>query len=583
MSVTARWLGGALGIAAAAAVIYFLRAEPPVVALVGLASQGGERVLREPMRPLRGRTRVLIFALDGVGDDEFHDAVRQGAAPHMGNLLGADTGTAGYLHAHAVQGASSILPSTTMAAWSAIYTGEPPARTGVPGNEWFERERRRFVAPAPVSISDREHTVEMLSDGLVGNALQVPTLFELAGVRSFVSLAPVYRGADLFTTPEPSAVVDLFVEAAKGVTGDGSVARETYSEIDLSSVDNLLEAIGKYGVPDLQVVYFPGIDLFTHVASAPLQQEEQYLRSVTDSAVGRVLARYDILGALDDTYVVFVSDHGHTPVLADDRHALGTDGDDEPPAIIARAGFRLRPFVLEPAEDQQDYQATVAYQGAMAYVYLADRSTCPRPGDRCEWTRPPRLDEDVMPVARAFHDVNRTGDPIPALKGTLDLVLAREPAGPGRDARAFEVFDGERLVPIARYLARHPRPDLLRLEERLRGLAVGPYGHRAGDILLLAHSGAQRPIEERFYFSGPHHSWHGSADRQDSEIPLVVARRGSPAATIRSLVEPALSPAPSQLDVVGLVRALLAAPTGTGRPAGNASELPSPSSRPRAQ
>jgi hypothetical protein len=51
-------------------------------------------------------------------------------------------------------------------------------------------------------------------------------------------------------------------------------------------------------------------------------------------------------------------------------------------------------------EDQQDYQTTVAYQGAFAYVYLADRSTCPREGDRCDWSRPPRLEEDVLPVAR---------------------------------------------------------------------------------------------------------------------------------------------------------------------------------------
>jgi hypothetical protein len=349
----------------------------------------------------------------------------------------------------------------------------------------------------------------------------------------------------------------LVVEVAKGVSGDQTIERETYSELDFTSVDQLLTAIEKYGVPDLQVVYFPGIDLFTHVADAPLLEEVSYLTTVTDSAIGRVLARYDSLGVLDSTYVVFVSDHGHTPVLGDDRHALGAEGDDEPPAVLTRAGFRVRPFVIEPGDAEQDYQATVAYQGAMAYVYLADRSTCPRPGDRCDWARPPRHQEDVLPVLQAFVQANSVGSPIPALEGTLDLVLARATGAAGTDAPPFEVFDGERLVPVGEYLRRNPRPDLLRFEERIRGLGAGPFGNRAGDILLLARSGASRPIEERFYFSGPYHSWHGSPEPQDSEIPLVVARRGADASRIRALVEPHLSPSPSQLDLTPIVLALL--------------------------
>jgi hypothetical protein len=59
-------------------------------------------------------------------------------------------------------------------------------------------------------------------------------------------------------------------------------------------------------------------------------------------------------------------------------------------------------------------------------------------------------------------------------------------------------------VAISDYLARHPRPDLLQLETRMRQLSAGLYGHRAGDILLLARSGLERSIEERFYFSGPY-------------------------------------------------------------------------------
>ena len=553
-----KWIWVALGLAVAGPGVWYLNKKVPIAELLQLAAQGGDRVLRDPMRPVRGGVRVVLFALDGVGDDEFQKAVREGSAPNIAELLGAGQGAEGYAHAFSAPDALSILPSTTMAAWSSIFTGAPPAQTGVPGNEWFVREERRFVAPAPVSVTGHEHTLEMLTEGLVGNAIRVPTLFDRIEVRSHVSLAPVYRGADLFTTPQPAAVAELFGEVAKGVAGDGSVEREAYSEIDLTSVDNLLESIREHGVPDLQVVYLPGIDLFAHVASRPLAQEVGYLRTVVDSAVGLIRRAYDSLGVLNQTYFVFVADHGHTPVHNDDRHSLGTEGDDEPPGLLRRIGFRVRPFVLEPADDEQDYQATVAYQGAMAYVYLADRSLCPARGARCDWSRPPRLEEDIMPVVRAFHRVNETGDPIPGLEGTLDLIFTREPKPPGEDALPFQVFDGKRLLPIAEYLARYPRPDLLRLAERMEGLAAGPYGHRAGDVLLLARSGIERPIAERFYFSGPYQSWHGSPAAQDSRIPLVVARRGSSRKELDVLVERVLGSQPSQLDIVELVRVLLA-------------------------
>jgi len=397
----------------------------------------------------------------------------------------------------------------------------------------------------------------MLTEGLVGNLLQVPTLYELSGVRSHVSFAHVYRGATLFTTVEPPAFVDFMARFVTGVVSGTSPSQKVYAGIDQDSVVKLIAALKKHGVPTLQVVYFPGIDLFTHKAEAPLPMQVAYLETITDKAIGEVLETYEQLGALDETYILFIADHGHTPVLNDDRHALGIEGDHEPPALIEHMGFRLRKFVLHPAESEQDYQAVVAYQGAMAYIYLADRSTCPAKGDRCDWQRPPRLEADVMPVVHAFYTVNTTGEPIPQLKETLDLIFARPPRPPGHDALPFQIFDGQRLVAIADYLAQHPRPDLLQLETRTRQLSAGLYGHRAGDILLLARSGLERPIEERFYFSGPYHSQHGSPTAQDSHIPLIIARQGDTGQRLQAIVQAVVGTHPSQLDLVPLVRTLI--------------------------
>jgi hypothetical protein len=523
----------------------------------------GEKELRDPLRPARGAPRVLVIGVDGLGHGSLFELLDAGQLPNLSRLFGADRGEGLYDFAYAVPNAMSILPSTTMAAWTSIFTGQPPARSGVPGNEWFVREQMRFFAPGPTSVEEHQHTLRVFTEGLLGNQISVPTLFELADVRSYASLSLVHRGADVLSIPDITVLGDLMGTLARGVGEGEQVDRAPYEELDRSSIASLEETLDAHGIPDLQVVYLPGTDLFTHVAEDPIENKRRYLIEVLDPAIGRLLEHYERAGVLQETYVVIVSDHGHTPVLNDDRHALRTDERRDPPALLELLGFRLRPFTLTD-DASADYQATVAYQGAMAYVYLADRSTCPREGDPCAWILPPRLGEDVLPVARAFYEANETGAWVPELQGTLDLVFAREPRRIGEDAAPFQVFDGTRLVPIGEYLAANPRPDLLRFEERMNDLAVGPFGHRAGDVLLMARSGMHRPIEDRYYFSAEYRSWHGSAHPDDSHIPLVVARPGGSGQEIRARVSAAIGERPSQLDVVPLVLELLGR---TGSPA----------------
>jgi hypothetical protein len=523
-----------------------------------LVAEGAEKVLRDPMRPARGAPRVLVFALDGVGADELEAVIRSGRARSISRLIGKPRrGQRGvYQHAYAAPGVLSILPSTTYAAWTSLFTGQPPGHTGVPGNEWFAREEDRFYAPAPVTVTEHTQALQVYSDQLMGRVTHVPTLYERANVRAYVSLAALQRGADLVTIPDPVAFGSLVSAFAEGVR-EGEVKRDLYAQVDEGAAGSLLSTIGKRGVADLQVVYFPGVDLWTHVAPDPLRAQREYVETVVDRVVGRVLDAYRRRHALKDTYVLFVADHGHTPVLNDDLHSLGTDGDDEPPAVLRQAGFRVRPFHLEVKDSERDYQAVVAYQGAMAYVYLADRSACPNPGARCDWRRPPRFAEDVLPVVRAFDAANRTGAGVSQLRGTIDLIFAREPRPFGVDAAPFQVWDGEKLVPVGEYLREHPRPDLLDLERRMDGLSAGPYGNHAGDVLLLARTGLQHPIEERFYFSGVYHSWHGSPTDEDSRIPLILAQPGGDGRRLRALVGRAAGEHPTQLDVTRLVLALL--------------------------
>src|SRR5208282_4262835 len=526
---------------------------------VKLVAHGGEKQVKsEPRLPEPG-PYVLIFAFDGAGYDQLMAAVDSGKAPAMAGMLGKPEGGGLYEHAYSVPNAVSILPSTTIAAWSAIFTGAPTAWNGVAGNEWFVREEMKFYAPVPVSVEEMDDNRAMITEGLVGESLKSPTLFQQAGVKSSVSLNPVYHGADYFTVIDPVSMVALYTEFLVRAGGENSPEKiDIYEQLDKDSVPKLLDSMKTHGVPKIQVVYFPGIDLYTHLAADPLPMEVAYLETVTDPLVARILDAYRNYGILDQTYVMVIADHGHTPVLRDPRHALGADPKDGPAAVVKAAGFRPRNFVLNPDKKDQDYQAAFAYQGAIAYVYLADRSTCPNPGMTCHWKRPPRYRQDVLPVARAFYNSNRTGRPAPMMKGTLDLIFARVPTAPGKDTLEYEIFDGHRLVPIWEYLIRHPRSDLIQLDRRMRWLSAGPYGNRSGDILLLSRSGLNRPIQDRYYFSVPYHSWHGSASPQDSHIPLIVARQDYPSAKLKKLVDKVAGSQPSQLDLVPIVLSLLA-------------------------
>ena len=525
---------------------------------------GGERpvahsvVTTAKVPPAEG-SRVIVFCLDGAGYPQLMEAIRSGKAPHLAALLGREESNGIFEHGYSAPGVLSVLPSSTVADWAATFTGKPPAQNGWPGDEWFDREHQRFYAPVPITVTETADFSRMLNDDLVGKQLKVPTLYEQLKRRSYVSMLMIYRGATLFTTVPPTTFAGLVGGLVEGKL-DGETALEAISKsLDLASTTKLLDAIKEHGLARLQVVYFPGIDLFTHASPDPLHAQVGYLEKNTDDAVGQVLEAYRKLNALSNTYVIFVSDHGHTPTMNDDRHRLGPDTLGSPFAILKAAGFRVRKASIEVSESEHDFQAVIASQGFMAYVYLADRSTCRVATQACDWRRLPRFRQDVMRAVRALYADNQTGFPIPQGKGTLDLIFARRAAEQGEEGGPFEVFDGTELVPIHRYLERNPRPDLADLEERMKWLGDGPYGGRVGDIVIFAKSSSTIPVQDRYYIATTtHYSWHGSPDLSDSNVPLILALDGGSGPVMRDIVNNvSYGGTLSEMDVTPLVMALI--------------------------
>jgi hypothetical protein len=204
-----------------------------------------------------------------------------------------------------------------------------------------------------------------------------------------------------------------------------------------------------------------------------------------------------------------------------------------------------------------DYQAVLAYQGFMANIYLADRSTCRNEHSQCDWRKPARLEEDVIPVLKSIYRSNKYGRPVAKLKGSIDLIFARLPVAPGQNALPFMVWDGEYLISIPEYLSRHRRPDLVDLQKRMNWLGVGPYGDRAGDIILLPKACTNLPIEERYAFAGIYHySWHGSACEQDSHIPFILAKQNASGIDMRAIMDDFGGDSPSERELTPLLMSI---------------------------
>jgi hypothetical protein len=527
-----------------------------------------ERDLRERKDEARASSPshppILFLPFDGVNRDLLYDMLRKGELPKLTDLLSGEGQK--FPHAYFNESLVSTMPSSTMAAWTTTMTGVTPSEHGVSGNEFFIREENRLGAPAPVSFNDPQPTIEIYTDGYMNSLVKVPTVYEKMRQREpdiliWVALHQLYSGADrmLFATSTvlAHALEEGVVEAAKMATLQGEKPdRDKFAMLDNDVVEKVKDALEDEDdpVPDVLTVYLTGTDLYAHVAEeGPDDARRDYLREVADPAIGMLASQLRARDALKDRWVVLTSDHGHTPVRHDNKHALSTEGKNSPPGLMKKAGYRLRPFEMS-VDDDAVFDAVLCEGGATAYIYLADRSTCKDPKRACDWKKPPRYEEDVLPLAEAFFKNNRDGKLAPALKGTLDLILTRRPKPYAEVDLPFEVYVGDgKTVPLGVYLEQHPHPTYVQTEGRLRDLAAGARGERAGDIMLLAHNGDRDIPDERYYFASPYRSWHGSPSRQDSEIPLIVANQRYTSEQIQTRVAAVLGPAPRQQKVADVL------------------------------
>jgi hypothetical protein len=446
--------------------------------------------------------RLITLDIDGLRRDAFLLALEQGRLPNFARILGGPEAAAG-LHLEPLSNA----PSITFSCQASLFTGAHPRQHGILGNQFYDRfgaandGHPRFYAFDVGDSLDFSDAVRTFTGplGLVGEVLpaSVPTLYERASARGLTSTVVYHmlaRGATHWLAP---SLLDL-----ARLTKGGRLLGMSAAAFDTQMVERAMAHLRRGTAPDVLTLYFLGLDHYSHRHGPGAQAA--YVADVLDPLVGRLLTTLDELGGLDDTLFGIVSDHGHVPVVKDDRHSLRLSYpfDREMGYLFDTLGLDVHDL---PGEGP-NCNAVVGSNGGLALVYVQNR--------RGHWVDPPGFEQDVLPLAAAFWEAQDSGRYAPDLEGALDMILVRNVERGGWES-GYCVWSPAAaaagyLLPLHEYLQQNPSPLLVEAAARVSEI-VAP---TAPDLVLVAC------YADGFYFGGECSGTHGGLHPGDSEAVM---------------------------------------------------------------
>lgn len=323
------------------------------------------------------------------------------------------------------------IPSSSKPSNTTLLTGMYPNKHGIPSTIWFNRKDQKVKTLT--SISQRG-IVDILKE------TKTDTIFDYArrsGKTTMAVVTPVAKGVDDHDWIQQS--VHLWGQAFclnllndlnpipdgahldRGTT-TGLLKGHMYSFTD--GLEGKLRTIGD--IPDLTIVHYVGLDIFSHYPRRFMIQENWtldeiqrwYLKNVLDPELGKIKTFLQKNQLFDNTIFCFITDHGQTQIKTHIDEKSFEKG------IAHRFKVMGRSYSIHKAE-------LIIMPGAGTKVlYVKNRLN---PG----WMTPPRLIEDVKPVVDALIDIQ-------AMKQHLNAVLiAKYPNE--RDESSLKTSDSDKL------------------------------------------------------------------------------------------------------------------------------------------
>ena len=251
------------------------------------------------------------------------------------------------------KGSTTIFPSITPAATTAIVTGAYPEENGIAGAAWYDADTNEIAYYGDdFWVIVREGFRAFLRDFLVrlnGDRLTAPTLFEMVEQSGKIAASVnylIYKGLHEHKVHVPLLLAMLpgvpLTEVVKGpkllCLGDFASSRTLHGRKldgkegvlhrfgmdDSSSGQYLAELAQDKAMPDLTVTYFADNDYRSHEvgpfrALECVEHVDEILGKMFECAGG--MERF-----LEDCYVIVTSDHGHCDILDDrDRAVIHLD------------------------------------------------------------------------------------------------------------------------------------------------------------------------------------------------------------------------------------------------------------------
>lgn len=292
-----------------------------------LAGCNGPIFLRVQPHVQRSNPRVVLFFADGLNRDLFRKWIADGSLPHIKRYI-VDRGTE-------VEHAVSCLPSITYANTATLLTGRRPGHHEVIANKWFDRSRLFY------QDYTYGETYRRVNNDVVG-----ATVYEYLPDRYTVSIqSPLTRGVNRTYYNDMTAAITWwlglldwtdrliplrFEEVAMEVSRDPNGAWPTFVH-----------------------AYFPALDEYGHRYSTD-HWGYRYAAQNVDQQVHRVCAGLEAAGLLERTTLIFVSDHGMTPIGRGPGQRLSVKK-----ALAERFGKRVIPATWP--ELSTDYYERKAY------------------------------------------------------------------------------------------------------------------------------------------------------------------------------------------------------------------------------
>ncbi len=349
--------------------------------------------------------KVFVVILDALKRNTLMDSLD--SLPNLKEIIKGSKNDYPYIY---FKNVLVSIPSSSKPSNTTLLTGMYPNSHGVPSTIWFNRKDQKIKTLN--SISQR---------GIVNILKQTKTdtIFDYArrsGKTTMAVVTQLAKGVDERDWIQQS--IHLWGQAFclnlltdfnpipdgahldRGTTC-GLLKGHMYSFTD--GLEGKLRTNGE--LPDLTIVHFVGLDIFTHYPRRYMVKEKWtvdeiqkwYLKKVLDPELKKIKTFLQRNKLFDDTIFCFVADHGQS--------RINTHIDEKSFEKGMADQFKVmgRPYSLDKAE-------LIIMPGAGTKVlYVKNRLNT-------TWMTPPRLIEDVKPVVDALINIQ-------AMKEHLNAVL----------------------------------------------------------------------------------------------------------------------------------------------------------------